>query len=290
MALKGAISGAGSGAATGSAAGPWGALIGAGLGGVLGGLTDEGGDNEELYQQYLNELRGVTIPSLDELIAAGQISGTAYDEISEDPATRQATMDALNSLQAESEAGGQSVQSKAAMAGALNEARQAERMQTASIMEDMAMRGQAGGGAELAAREMANQGAAERAHMGGVQAAADDRSRALEAAVQAGNLGTSVRSQDYQVAAQKASAKDALSKWNAENRSNAYGNRTNWAISKASGQAPAYAGLASANTAAQKSGTAEGAGLGYLAGGAASGVLGSKTIKGYDANGNPIYG
>jgi hypothetical protein len=290
MGTKAAISGAGSGVAAGSAAGPWGALAGGVLGGLGGLFSDEGGDNEALYREYLNKLEAIQLPSLEELIAAGKLSGTSFDQISEDPATRQATMDALQALKAEGEAGGQSIQSKAAMAGALNQARQSERMQTAAIMDEMARRGQSGGGAEIAARMMANQGAAERAHMGGVQAAADDRTRALNALVQAGNLGSSVRSQDYQKEAQKASARDAIDKWNAENATNAYGNRMGWTFQKAGAQAPAYAGMAGANTEAQKSATQSASGLGYLAGGAAGYLGGGKTIKGYDAQGNPIYG
>jgi hypothetical protein len=284
------LSGAGSGAAAGSALGPWGAAGGAVLGGLAGFLGDEGGDQEKMYQDYLNQLQAITLPSLDELISAGNISGTAYDQISEDPATRRATMDALQALKAEGEAGGASVQSRAAMDQLTNTARQDARMRNAAVMDEMQRRGMAGGGSELAARMMANQGAAQREHLGGVQAAADDRSRALAAMVQAGNLGTQVRGQDWSQEAQKASARDALNQWNAANATNAYGNRTNWQLAKSQAQAPAYAGMAQGAQQNRQNAIDTANAAGSLAGGAIGYAAGEKKIKGYDANGSPIYG
>jgi hypothetical protein len=289
MGTKSAISGAGSGIASGSAFGPWGAAIGGVAGGLLGAFSDEGSDQEELYQEYLNKLESVTIPSLEELIAAGSIEGTAYEDIETDPAVRQATTEAMNALLAEGKAGGQSIESKAATEAALNQARQTERMQTAAIMEEMAQRGQSGGGSELAQRMMANQSAMSSAKATGLESAADARTRALESLSQAGQLGSTVRGQDWTEASAKASAKDALAQWNANVATNAYGNRTNWQLAKASAQEPAYKGLSEASAAKSTQAADTSAAAGELAGSIYGLASGKKKIKGYDASGKPIY-
>jgi hypothetical protein len=289
MGVSAGISGAGKGISAGSAFGPYGSLIGGISGGLTGLFSDEGTDQEELYREYLNKLESVGIPSLEELISAGTIGDTAYSDIETDPAVRQATTEAMNALLAEGEAGGQSVQSKSETEAALNQARQAERMQTAAIMEEMAQRGQAGGGSELAQRMMASQNAMSEARKSGLQSAADARTRALQSLSEAGQLGSTVRGQDWTEESAKAAAQDALNQWNANVKTNAYGNRTNWQLAKAQAEAPAYAGLSSASTTKtnQAANTAEGAGA--LASSLYGLASGGKKIKGYDSSGNPIY-
>jgi hypothetical protein len=289
MGVSAGVSGAGKGISAGSAFGPWGSAIGGIAGGLFGLASDEGADQEELYREYLNKLEAIGLPSLEELISAGTIGGTAYEDIATDPATRQATMEAINALLAEGKAGGQSIESKAATEGALNQARQAERMQTAAIMDEMARRGQAGGGAELAQRMMASQNAMSEARKTGLQSAADARTRALQSLAQAGNLGSTVRGQDWQEESAKAAARDALNQWNANVRTNAYGNRTNWQLAKAGAEAPAYAGLSSGAATNKAAATNTAAGVGALAGSIYGLASGGKKIKGYDASGNPIY-
>lgn len=289
MGTSAGISGAGKGIAAGSSFGPYGSLVGGVVGGLSGLFSDEGDDQEELYQEYLNTLQSVSIPSLEELISAGSISGTAYEDIESDPAVRQATTEAMNALLAEGEAGGQSVQSKAETEAALNQARQAERMQTAAIAEEMARRGQSGGGSELAQRMMASQNAMSEARSSGLQSAADARTRALQSLVQAGNLGSTVRGQDWTEDSAKASAQDALAQWNANVRTDAYGNRTNWNLEKAKAQSPAYQGLSQASTTASQNASNTAQGAGALAGSIYGLASGGKKIKGYDASGNPIY-
>lgn len=289
MGVSAGVSGAGKGISAGSAFGPWGSAIGGIAGGLTGLFSDEGSSEEDIYREYLNKLEGVVIPSLDELIEAGTISDTAYSDIETDPATRQATTSAMNALLEEGESGGQSVQSKAELEGALNQARQAERMQTEAIMEDMARRGQAGGGSELVQRMMASQNAMSEARSTGVQAAADARTRAMESLVQAGNLGSTVRGQDWTEESAKAAAQDALNQWNANVKTNAYGNRTNWNLQKAGSEGSAYQGLAqsASSNKSQASDTAQG--VGALAGSIYGLASGGKKIKGYDSSGNPIY-
>lgn len=210
--------------------GMWSA-IGSGLGSIIGGLSKKAGpDYNSIYGD-------IDIPALEELIKAGQIDGTAYDQISEDPATRSAQVDALNAMLNEGNRNGASIQSQAAIGQILDRTATADAMNREAVMQDMARRGQLGGAQEMAARLMGQQQNARTAALQGTQVAADDRNRALQAMVQAGQLGGNIRGQDYTIAANRANARDALAKWNAQNRTQAYNDRQQWQYQRAAGRA-----------------------------------------------------
>lgn len=245
----------GKGAAAGAAFGPYGAAIGAGLGALGGGLFGGGGPD------YNSIFGDIDIPALEELVKAGKIDATSFDTISEDPALRAAQMQSLNAMAEEGNRGGASIQSKAAQGELLDKTATTERMNREAVLSDMARRGQLGGSQELAARMMANQEGARTAGLQTARIAADDRTRALQALQGAGQQAGNVRGQDYQVASQRASAEDKLKQWNAENQRNAYTDRMQWQMQKASGRA----GLAPQQ---YQRAVNTGAGIGALAGGA----------------------
>lgn len=224
-------SGAVSGAATGTAIAPgWGTAIGGGLGAVLGGLGSDSPDYNKIYGQ-------IDIPALQDLINSGKVDSSALANLSVDPSTRNAQMQALAELTNEGARGGASIQSKAAQTQLLNGAATTERMNREAILQNMASRQQLGSGAELAARLAANQDNARTAGLTSAQIAGDDRSRALQAMTQAGQLGGSVRGQDIALGTTKAQATDALARWNAQNRRSAYQDRTAWQFQRAQGEA-----------------------------------------------------
>ncbi len=84
----------------------------------------------------------------------------------------------------------------------------------------MQARGQAGGGAELAAQLQAAQGGSDQASEAGDRIAAMAQERALNAIGQAGQLGGQVRAQDFDVNRLRAAARDEMDRFNIQNAVN----------------------------------------------------------------------
>jgi hypothetical protein len=115
------------------------------------------------------------------------------------PEINDAQLYALRRMKEEAEQGGMGVQDRAALAQAQNETARRERGSREAILQNMAMRGQSGGGTELAASLSNQQGSADRSSAAGTQAAADARRRALEATAATGSMAGSIRGQDDSV-------------------------------------------------------------------------------------------
>jgi hypothetical protein len=222
---SGALSGAGAGAAFG----PWGALIGGAAGGLMGMLSPEEANLAEIY----GNLDPATV---EQLIAAGEISPTELAKITEDPALRSVQMRALANMANLGESGGMDIQAQTAHEQAIQRSAQQERSQREAVLENMAQRGMRGSGAELMAQLQGGQTAATANSMAGAQAASDARTRALQAMAMGGQMAGNVRGQDYSVAANKAQAQDAINRFNAQNRVNAYQTSFDQRLAKAGGQ------------------------------------------------------
>jgi hypothetical protein len=230
-----AAKGAATGAAAGAALGPWGIAGGALLGGVgsiAGGLLSDASDPEEIY-------RNLSIPDIQTLIAAGQLDPSAFDQIREDPAARAAQMEALGYMQNLGREGGMDLQAKVAHEQAIQRANQNDQSNRMAVLNNMAMRGMRGSGSELAATLSGQQSSAQANAMAGASAAAQARQRALQAMMGAGQMGGQVRGQDYQVASDRAAARDRIAQFNAQNRRSAYEQNTGWQMQKAGAQAGA---------------------------------------------------
>lgn len=162
--------------------------------------------------KYLEEA-GVLTPEMEHEINLG-VSKVAG--IQEDPATRDASMSALEGLKARGKTG-----LNAEDRAAYNDIRQrvqgdveAKRQQ---IMQNFMARGQGGSGAELAAALSAGQSGADRASAEGDRISADASKRALEAMLAGGQLGATIRGQDFDVAKTKATAEDEIAYRNFQN-------------------------------------------------------------------------
>ncbi len=145
--------------------------------------------------------------------AMPQQGDTEYGNISVDPSTRAAQMQALAQLQSRS-TDGYNDQDRAAIAQTLNETAQQEASQRGALQASMQARGVGGSGAELAAQLANQQGAATRNNTAALNIAANGRAQALQAAMQSGQLGGQIHGQDYSEQAQKAAAQDAIKKFN----------------------------------------------------------------------------
>jgi hypothetical protein len=202
------------------------------LGGVLG--DNQSKRSSDLEGQYLRKNTAIwdelEIPDIEKQRLALEMYGdpelesaflqdqSEYGSINLDPATRDAQMQALAQLQNISEQGGMDSVDRARMADITGQAASMAQGQREAIGQNMQARGMAGSGLELVQQQMANQNAAQMANQGGLQTAAAAQQRALDAIMNAGNLGGQMRGQDYSIASDRAKAQDAINNFNTQNR------------------------------------------------------------------------
>lgn len=217
---------------------PWmaaAAVAGPIVGGLVGNLMSQGDKKKQqkMMKQALAELEAVGYPPdlskamvVEELQRQGiytpelqqeiDVAESEMGKITEDQSLRDAQKQALAMMQQRAQVG-----LGAEDRAALNEIRrqvqsdaEAKRQQ---IMQTMAARGQAGGGADLMAQLQASQGAADQAAAGSDAIMAQAQQRALEALGRSGQMAGEVRSQDFGVASARAQALDERNRFLAQN-------------------------------------------------------------------------
>jgi hypothetical protein len=236
-----------------------------GLGGAVGGLfggNDETEAARKAYQQALDAFKGLSPDQIDTLLQQSQTGASAFE--SQDPTAMKAQLDALGHMQDVYRTGGMTMQDRVAQEEATQQANQNDAMRSGALRQEMAARGQGGGGAEIAARLAGAGSAANAAHMAGAHAAADAANRALSAMTGAGALGGQVSGLQNQQSA----ARDAMARFNASQRSDAYQQRWGETMDKARGVAGAAQGQGSFETDQAAKERAKYAGLGRAVGGA----------------------
>jgi hypothetical protein len=87
-----------------------------------------------------------------------------------------------------------------------------------AIQQNLAQRGLAGAGSELAAYLQSQQSGADRAALEGANVAAEAQARQLQAGLQRGQLAGNISERDYARSAQRAQAQDIINRFNVENR------------------------------------------------------------------------
>lgn len=165
---------------------------------------------------------------LKHLVSVGQISPqdaqtyqqnpSAFLDIVEDPKTRQAQLDVMGGLQETIDAGGLDAQAQASLNQAQMSADVNSRGNQEAIIANAAARGVAGSGMEMAARMNAQQGAAQQASARGFNEAALAEQRRMAALQGLGAQSSQLRGQDQAIAAQTASASDAINRFNTANQ------------------------------------------------------------------------
>jgi hypothetical protein len=169
-------------------------------------------EGQKVYFEQLRQ-QGILTPELEEAI---QLQGTAFNDIQGDPAVRQQQMAALQKL---SEVGneGFTIEDKAALNRIQGDNAAVERGQREALMQGMARRGMGGSGLELASNLSNQQAAASANSQAGLDIAAAQRRRALEALMAGGQMAGQVRGQDFDEQARVAQARDAIAEFNARN-------------------------------------------------------------------------
>lgn len=217
------------------------ALIGSIASPIVGGLVGQAAGagqrdaSERAYQQALQQLAGIRIPTIEEQqinLLAPQLAGeyqaiqqqaaqelgpTALSNIQIDPKLREAQMKALSSLAELGEGGLNAVDR--AMLDQINREQAAQtRANQAGILQNLAARGMAGGGQELALKLAAGQQSADRAAQQGQQLQAMALQRSLDAISKAGQLGGQVRQQEFGEQSEAARAQDVINQFNLQNQ------------------------------------------------------------------------
>lgn len=205
-------------------------------GGIAGGIA-AGNEQQQAAaarQKAVQALEQIGIPSVEaqqlvlqnpemigqfapEAVTAEQLGPSGMENVQVNPQLKEAQMSALRQLQEQGTNPLTDIEK-----ASLNEARRQtagdEQARQKLILQQMAERGAGGSGAELAARLASSQGSADRAAQESDRMKAMAQQRALDAIAQAGALGGQIRGQEFGEEAQKASAMDAIARFNAQNR------------------------------------------------------------------------
>lgn len=202
-----------------------------GFGGAVGSiLGDLAGDDEREQARRLLEQTSREWGSLDPRVVAERetavnLGPSAYEDVGTqlDPTARDAQLRALSSLMETGLSGGMDAQSRARMAEATSRSAQQESAARQALQQQAQARGMGRGMSGYAAQLAAQQGAAQRLGAESVQAAGDASQRALAALAQSGTLAGQVRGADYQQAGDRATARDAVARFNAANQQGVQG-------------------------------------------------------------------
>jgi len=214
-------------------------------GGLLGTGTD-------MLKNAGNALNGITAPDLTMLIpqlrlqvmqgsmtpaqaAAAVQEASNMANVKTDQGSLQGQRDALSKLATIGNNGGMTEADRAALNATMDQTNANTAQQRAAQIQQMQMQGNAGTGAELAARLSGVQGGANSNAMAGASTAQAAQARALQA-IQSGLQGNAaLNTQQFSQEAQKAQAADAVNQFNAQARQAA--NLSNAGMSQQAGLA-----------------------------------------------------
>lgn len=198
-----------------------------------------GSDELNKAIQAIQGVRGptaeqLTLPELQKYVQAGVLTPQQYQAISADPnvfqKVVQATQDnsganaqkaALQQLGGIAQAGGSTPINEANLRNNINTTNQAMKAARGGIEQQAQERGVAGGGLEFINKLMNEQGNAEVANQGAVNAGANNAKLALDAITQQGQLGGQLQGQSNQMTQAQADAAQQIAQYNSQLQSQA---------------------------------------------------------------------
>lgn len=215
-------------------------VLAGGAGLLFDGIGSLFAESEEekrrkLIEQMLAEYNNVSVPSIEsqmvtpeaytsvgnynpEMASVYTQGPTEFENIVQDPRARDAQMDALDALTEVGQNGGLRLSDKAALEQVKNEVASADKGRRDAILAREQRRGRGGSGFELASLLQGSQTASNNASQQGMDIAGSAADRALDALAGAGTLGGQIRGQDFTQASAKATAADAINKFNTANK------------------------------------------------------------------------
>lgn len=228
--------------------------ISGGISGLLGSIMGNDAGQDEmakslgLSREALAELKRLYVPTVEEqqvqlsapelagLLEAEQLQDSSLAGVTSDPRLKNAQMKALEELSGLSQTG-LGVDDQAAFNQLRRSAGAEAQAQQKSILSNAAAQGTLDSGNTLMAQLNASQAQANRLQQGGEAQAAQAAKARRDALSQYANMSTSMANTDFNQKSTVASAKDAINKFNSQNRQdvNQYnlGNRQNIANSTA---------------------------------------------------------
>lgn len=156
---------------------------------------------------------GQLSPELEQAIALGD---TNLAGVSTDPRLQSSQMSALQQLAGIAD-GSMGAGDQAGFQLARNNAAAEMQAKNSQVLQEMQQRGQAGSGAELLAKLKTAQSGAQMLSNADMEQAKAMQQARLQALQAQGSMASNVRSQNYTQDANLASARDAISKYNAQN-------------------------------------------------------------------------
>lgn len=181
--------------------------------------------NPELQSVVFDRLKSVgqLTPQLEQLFTQGN---SELANINVNPQYKQAAMQALQSMRGIANEGGMTIQDQSNLNKILSQTSAQEAGKRGAIMQDFAARGKGGSGFELAQQLLSQQESANRANEAQTDVAAMAQQRALEALRNAGSLGQSLDSNEFNQKARAAEAQDLINRFNTQNRQDVTGRNT----------------------------------------------------------------
>lgn len=178
-------------------------------------IQETGAPPETAKEIFLKEFKsaGILTPEMEQNI------NVKFQPIVESKEGREAQMNALRQLQQIS-SGGLRPEDRFALSQIEQQTARENQAAQNDVIRNLAQRGQAGGGAELAARLQASQAGANQLSNQGLQVGALASQRALEALANTGSLAGNLRSQDYNAASRNADIANEMERFNIQNQLN----------------------------------------------------------------------
>lgn len=174
---------------------------------------------EQLKQQAVSEYGEGILPQLEQ-VTAQEVGPTELGTVRVDPTGRSAQVSALERLGSFAE-GGFSSEDAAEQRRVMDEAAGVASRQAAQGEQLAAARGLRRSGLSQALNEQAAQAGGQRSADAGAQLAAQRRARQLQALGMMAQQGGALRSADYGEASDRATAQDAINRFNANMRASA---------------------------------------------------------------------
>jgi hypothetical protein len=168
---------------------------------------------EIIFQQF--ESAGVLTPELEEDLV---LVSSEFETLKEDPTLRQNQLEALNKFKQQSETG-LGAEERAAFNQIQQAVRQDQRAKQEQILADAQRRGQGGSGNALIAQLQASQAGADQASSQGNELAALIAQRVRQGTQDMSGAAQNLRTQDYNVASDRARALDARNQYLHQNSS-----------------------------------------------------------------------
>lgn len=209
-----------------------------GAGNALGsfiGYEDTAANRAAAQQDYENANSNYNDINPD--ITADDAGPSALGSISLDPKDRGSQLAALSQLENIYKSGGMDDATKAQLSSVNQTENQNAQALNNNVKNQMEQRGLGASGASFGAQEANDQATANRESQAGVQALGQAQGTKMQALQGAATIGAGLQGQDFGEAAQKASAADAISKFNATQGQTAQQETVNNELGKAGGQA-----------------------------------------------------